>query len=156
VHNVAACVVDADGAIVLKVGTVETPVFVRSAAKPFIAAASVRAGVLEEFGFGERELAMMAASHSGEPGHVDLVASMLERIGARVDDLRCGPQVPSYGPAAAALAARGETPSALHNNCSGKHAGILAVRRLPGTGAPRAARDSCAVRARQRRRVRRR
>ena len=132
VHNVAACVVDADGAIVLKIGTVETPVFLRSAAKPFIAAASVRAGVLEEFGFGDRELAVMAASHGGEPGHVDLVASMLERIGAGVDDLRCGPQAPSYGPAAAALAARGEVPTALHNNCSGKHAGILALAKVLG------------------------
>lgn len=132
VHNVAACVVDADGAIVMKVGTVETPVFLRSAAKPFIAAASVRAGVLEAFGFGERELAVMAASHSGEPGHVDLVASMLERIGASVHDLQCGPQVPADAAAAAALAAQGQAPTALHNNCSGKHAGILALAKVLG------------------------
>jgi len=132
VHQVAACAVDADGEIVLRVGTVETPVFLRSSAKPFIAAASVRAGVLEEFGFGERELAVMCASHNGEPGHVELVASMLERIGATVDDLRCGAHPPSYEPAAAALAARGERPSQLHNNCSGKHAGILALAKKLG------------------------
>ena len=132
VHNVAACVADAEGTVVLKVGTVETPVFLRSAAKPFIAAASVRAGVIERFGFGDRELAIMAASHSGEPGHVELVASMLERIGATVDDLRCGPQVPSDAIAAAALAARREAPTALHNNCSGKHAGILALAKVLG------------------------
>jgi L-asparaginase II len=132
VHNVAACVVDTDGAIVMKLGTVETPVFLRSAAKPFIAAASVRAGVLEAFGFGERELAVMAASHGGEPGHVDLVASMLERIGASVDDLRCGPQVPGDAAAAAALASQGQAPTALHNNCSGKHAGILALAKVLG------------------------
>ena len=112
VHNVAACVVDADGAIVLKIGTVETPVFLRSAAKPFIAAASVRAGVLEE--------------------RMLIARDELERIGAGVDDLRCGPQAPSYGPAAAALAARGEVPTALHNNCSGKHAGILALAKVLG------------------------
>lgn len=132
VHNVAACVVDADGTVVMKVGTVETPVFLRSAAKPFIAAASVRAGVLEAFGFGERELAVMAASHSGEPGHVDLVASMLARIGASVDDLQCGPQVPGDAAAAAALVTHGEAPTALHNNCSGKHAGILALAKVLG------------------------
>jgi len=132
VHHVAACVADSDGTVELKLGTVETPVFVRSSAKPFIAAASVREGVLERFGFGDRELAVMCASHNGEPAHVELVASMLERIGASVDDLRCGAHPPAYEPAAAALAARGEAPSALHNNCSGKHAGILALARVIG------------------------
>ncbi len=132
VHNVAACVADVDGDVVLKAGTIETPVFLRSSAKPFIAAASVRAGVLERFGFGERELAVMCASHNGEPAHVELVASMLERIGASVDDLACGVQTPSYEPAAAALAARGEAPTQLHNNCSGKHAGILALAKVIG------------------------
>ncbi len=132
VHQVAACVCAADGTIVLKAGTVETPVYLRSAAKPFIAAASVRAGVLERFGFGQRELALMSASHNGEPGHTELVASMLERIGASVADLRCGVHPPQYEPAAAALAARGEAPSPLHHNCSGKHAGILALARVLG------------------------
>jgi L-asparaginase II len=132
VHAVAACVADEDGAIVVKIGTVETPVFLRSSAKPFIAAAAVRAGVLERFGFGDRELALMCASHNGEPAHVELVASMLERIGASVADLRCGAHAPSYEPAAQVLATRGEAPSALHNNCSGKHAGILALARVLG------------------------
>ena len=131
-HQVAACAAGPDGEIVLKVGTVETPVFLRSSAKPFIAAASVREGVLERFGFGERELAVMCASHNGEPGHVELVASMLERIGASERDLACGAHPPSYEPAAAALAARGEQPSQLHNNCSGKHAGILALAKTIG------------------------
>lgn len=132
VHNVAACVCDVDGTIVVKAGTIETPVFLRSSAKPFIAAASVREGVLERFGFGDRELAVMCASHNGEPAHVELVASMLERIGASVDDLACGVHPPAYEPAAAALAARGESPSQLHNNCSGKHAGILALAKVLG------------------------
>ena len=132
VHAVAACAADVDGAIVLRIGTVQTPVFLRSSAKPFIAAASVRAGVLERFGFGERELAVMCASHNGEPAHVELIASMLERIGATVDDLGCGTHPPSYEPAAAALAARGERPTQLHNNCSGKHAGILALAKVLG------------------------
>ncbi|MBV8298908.1 MAG: asparaginase [Candidatus Eremiobacteraeota bacterium] len=131
-HQVAACAAGVDGEIVLKLGTVETPVFLRSSAKPFIAAASVREGVLERFGFGERELAVMCASHNGEPGHVELVASMLERIGAREADLACGAHPPSYEPAAAALAARGERPTQLHNNCSGKHAGILALAKSIG------------------------
>lgn len=132
VHQVAACVAGVDGEIVMRVGTVQTPVFLRSSAKPFIAAAAVRAGVLERFGFGERELAVMCASHNGEPGHAELVASMLARIGATVDDLACGAHPPSYEPAAAVLAARGERPTQLHNNCSGKHAGILALAKTIG------------------------
>src|ERR1700681_3905948 len=117
VHAVAACAADVDGAIVLRIGTVQTPVFLRSSAKPFIAAAAVRVGVLERFGFGERELALMCASHNGEPAHVELVASMLERIGATVDDLGCGPHAPSYEPAAAALAARGGRPTPPPTKC---------------------------------------
>jgi L-asparaginase II len=132
VHSVAACAVDVDGNVVLRIGTIDTPVFLRSSAKPLIAAAAVREGVLERFGFAERELAVMCASHNGEPGHVELVASMLERIGATVDDLACGAHAPAYEPAAAALVARGEQPSALHNNCSGKHAGILALAKVLG------------------------
>lgn len=132
VHQVAVCVCDEKGEVVLKAGTIETPVYLRSSAKPFIAAASVRAGVMEQFGFGDRELAVMSASHNGEPGHTELVASMLARIGAGVEDLACGAHAPSYGPAAAALAERGERPSALHNNCSGKHAGILALAAVLG------------------------
>jgi L-asparaginase II len=132
VHSIAACIADPGGEIVLRLGTVETTVFLRSAAKPFIAAAAVRAGVLERFGFGERELALMCASHNGEPAHVELVAAMLERIGASPDDLRCGAHAPAYEPAAAALTARGEIPTQLHNNCSGKHAGILALAKVLG------------------------
>jgi L-asparaginase II len=132
VHQVAACAADVDGNVVLRVGTVDVPVFLRSAAKPFIAAAAVRAGVLERFGFGERELALMCASHNGEPEHIAVVASMLERIGATVDDLGCGAHAPSFEPAAAALAARGERPTQLHNNCSGKHTGILALAKVLG------------------------
>ena len=130
VHAVAACVCDARGALELRVGTIETPVFLRSAAKPFIAAAAVRAGIVERFGFGDKELAVMSASHNGEPNHTKVVAKMLKTIGASVADLRCGAHVPQDDAAALALAERGEAPSALHNNCSGKHAGILALARM--------------------------
>src|SRR5581483_4944687 len=85
------------------------------AAKPFIAAAIVRAGTLEAFGIGPRELAVIAASHSGEEGHLAAVRSILAKAGIGEDALRCG----------------GE-PSALHNNCSGKHAGILAFAKHIG------------------------
>jgi L-asparaginase II len=114
-HAVAACASDDAGTILLEDGTIDVPVFLRSAAKPFIAAACVRAGVVERFGLDAREVAVMCASHSGEPLHLATVASILEKIGAKVSDLQCG-----------------GAPDALHNNCSGKHAGILALAKLRG------------------------
>jgi L-asparaginase II len=127
VHRVAACAVDVRGTVVYELGDIDAPVYLRSAAKPFIAAAVVESGAAARFGFGARELATMAASHNGEPAHVDVARGMLERIGLDVSALGCGAHPPSYEPAAAALAASGRQPTALHNNCSGKHAGILAM-----------------------------
>ena len=130
VHSVAACACDVDGNVVLALGTIDEPVFLRSAAKPFIAAAAVRAGAADRFGLDARELAVMCASHNGERFHTDAVSAILQKIGASVHDLQCGTHPPSYEPAAAELTARGELPTALHNNCSGKHAGILALCRM--------------------------
>ncbi len=131
-HDVAACASDANGTVIFACGSIDEPVYLRSSAKPFIAAAGVRAGTIERFGFDERELAVMSASHNGEPFHITAVLSILAKIGATVADLRCGTHAPMYAPAAAALSERGETPSAVHNNCSGKHAGMLALARVLG------------------------
>ena len=126
-HEVAACLADARGTVTMATGDVERPVFLRSSAKPFIAAAVVASGAAEHFGFDAKEIAVACASHNGEPFHVEAVRSILAKIGLDVASLRCGAQAPSYEPAARALAAAGEAPSALHNNCSGKHAAILAM-----------------------------
>jgi L-asparaginase II len=131
-HAIAACAVDVAGDVVLELGSIDEPVYLRSSAKPFITAAGVRAGTVERFGFDDRELAVMSASHNGEPFHIDAVRSILAKIGATPADLRCGIHAPSYPPAAAALAASGASPTVLHNNCSGKHAGILALARVLG------------------------
>jgi L-asparaginase II len=130
IHNVAACATDVRGNVVLSLGTIDEPFYLRSSAKPFIAAAAVLAGAADRYAFGARELAIMAASHGGEPFHIVAVQSILAKIGATVDDLECGVHPPSCEPAAIALAASGEKPTALHNNCSGKHAGILALCRM--------------------------
>ena len=131
-HRVAACAVDHGGRILLSIGDVDAPVFLRSSAKPFIAAAVVAAGAREAFGLTQPEIAVMAASHVGEPFHVEAVASILQKIGASVDDLRCGTHLPYDEASATALLRAGEAPSALSNNCSGKHAGILALCKLIG------------------------
>ncbi len=127
VHAVAACAARDDGTVALALGAVDAPVFLRSTAKPFIAAEIVRSGTAQRFGFDGRELAIIAASHGGEPFHVAAVSGILAKIGLGPEALQCGAHPPSYEPAAAALAAAGVAPSALHNNCSGKHAGILAM-----------------------------
>ena len=114
-HRVAVCAVSISGRTLFETGTVDTPVFLRSAAKPFIAAASVRAGVIDAFEFDDRELALMCASHAAEPEHIETVLSILGKAGIAPTALQCG-----------------GTPSPLYNNCSGKHAGILALAKLIG------------------------
>lgn len=132
IHEVAACAMDASGNIVFRAGTIDAPVYLRSTAKPFIAAASVRAGVVERFGLTRQEIAVMAASHSGEPFHIAAVRSILQKIGMDESALKCGAHPPYNLQAAADLEAAGITPGAVHNNCSGKHAGILALCTLIG------------------------
>ncbi|MBV8148807.1 MAG: asparaginase [Candidatus Eremiobacteraeota bacterium] len=113
-HEVAACAVDPRGGVVYASGDVTAPVYLRSAAKPFIAAAVVAAGARERFSLDEREIAMIAASHAGEPFHIEAVESILRKIGLSESALQCGLQPP-------------RDPSPIYNNCSGKHAGILAL-----------------------------
>jgi L-asparaginase II len=127
IHQVAACAVDARGGVHLQAGNVDVPVFLRSTAKPFIAAAAVEAGVVERFGLEPREIAVMAASHQAEPFHLDAVRSILRKIGMDATALQCGAHYPYDETSAHAMMREGEAPSALHNNCSGKHAGILAL-----------------------------
>ena len=127
VHAAAACAVSASGRVALALGDIDAPVYLRSAAKPFIAAEVVRSGAAERFGLTPRELAVVAASHGGEPFHVAAVAGLLAKLGLGPEALRCGAHPPTYEPAAAALAASASVPSPLHSNCSGKHAGLLAL-----------------------------
>jgi len=126
VHCVAACAASDQGDRSLALGDVEVPIFLRSAWKPFIAADVVASGAAVRFGFERQELAVMAASHNGEPFHVAAVRGILEKIGLDERALQCGAHAPAYEPAARALREAGRAPSALHNNCSGKHAGVLA------------------------------
>lgn len=127
VHQVAACAVDARGRTLLQDGDVDAPVYLRSAAKPFIAAAAVEAGVRERFGLEPREIAVMAASHFGEPFHVNAVASILKKAGLDASALQCGLHPPYDEAAAEELVRNGSEITPLFNNCSGKHAGILAL-----------------------------
>jgi L-asparaginase II len=131
-HLVSAAVVDTEGRVVLRAGDANRPVYPRSAIKPLQALALVESGAVEAFDVSPAEIALASASHWGEAVHVAAVAGWLERIGCAAEDLECGAHLP-YDPAAmAALLRAGEQPSALHNNCSGKHSGFLTLARHKG------------------------
>ena len=107
-----------------------TATYLRSAAKPFQALPLLLAGGAEHFALDAADLALICASHSGTPEHTRRALSLLERGGFGVADLLCGAHPPYDRASAEALARRGEAPSPLHNNCSGKHAGMLLACRL--------------------------
>lgn len=124
-HLGHAVVADADGRVIAAWGESDRPTFPRSAIKPVQALPLVETGAAAAFGLSAEELALAAASHSGEPAHVERVAGWLARLGLSETDLECGPHAP------AGEAMRGPW-TRLHNNCSGKHAGFLTVARHLG------------------------
>lgn len=129
IHRGSVSVFDADGTTILKLGTVDKPVYPRSAMKLIQALPLVESGAADKFGFGNKELSLACASHSSEPGHVAVAEAMLRSAGLTESDLECGAHWPSFGEAGEAakikLAGSGGLPSRFHNNCSGKHAGFL-------------------------------
>lgn len=127
VHRAHIAVVNPQGKVIAQLGNPQQRAYIRSAAKPFQVMPLLLSGAAEHFGFTDPELAVMCASHNGEPAHVEMVTSILEKIGLSEDDLRCGAHLPLYEPLARRMMAAGDAPSAIHNNCSGKHAGMLAA-----------------------------
>ncbi len=131
-HLVRAAVADARGALAARWGDVAGAVFPRSAIKPIQALTLVESGAAAAWGVSSAEIALACASHGGEPAHVAAVRTWLARLGLADADLQCGLHPPLYEPAARDLARAGEAPAPAHNNCSGKHAGLLTVARHLG------------------------
>jgi len=136
-HRGAVAVVDADGTLHTALGDIERPIFPRSAVKVLQALPLVASGAADRWQLSDEELALACASHGGEPRHAQAAASMLAKAGVDKDALECGTHWPYNDAAIKALAARGETPSALHNNCSGKHAGFVCLACLMAEGRDR-------------------
>jgi len=126
-HRGAGVVVDASGGVVFAFGDVERPIYPRSAVKALQALPLVESGAADRLGFGEEEIALACASHAGEAKHVATAAAMLAKAGLDERALACGVHWPISEEAARALARNGEAPSQLHNNCSGKHAGMICL-----------------------------
>lgn len=126
-HRVRACVLDARGRVILAAGDIDEPDYPRSAVKPFQTLALVESGAADAFTVSDAELALACASHGGEPDHVALVEAWLQRLGLDETALACGPHPPLHQGSAAALLRAGAPPRRVHNNCSGKHTGMLAA-----------------------------
>jgi len=126
-HYGDIAIADANGRLLWSLGDPHRITFARSSAKPLQALPLVESGAADHFGMSDKEIALCCASHNGEEKHVQMVFQFLQRIGVAPDKLRCGVHAPYYAKAHEALLTQGEQPSAMHNNCSGKHAGMLAL-----------------------------
>jgi L-asparaginase II len=131
-HLGAVAVVEPGGGLLARAGDPGLETFVRSAAKPWQALPLVLAGGVERYQLDAADLALVCASHSGTPAHTARVVRLLERGGFGIEALQCGVHPPLDEAAADELRRHGEPPSALHNNCSGKHAGMLLACALLG------------------------
>jgi L-asparaginase II len=124
-HHVHAAVMDDAGALRASAGDPALATVLRSCAKPFQALPFVESGGFDHLGWSDEMLALACASHGGEPEHVAIVARMLGTMRLEEGDLACGPHEPLTRRGQKALKDAGESPTRLHNNCSGKHAAML-------------------------------
>jgi len=126
-HAGAIAVADASGRLLLALGDVERPIYPRSAIKAMQALPLIESGAADVFALGEGELAVVCASHSGDLVHVEAVRGMLAKAGLDESYLACGAHWPISEDATRELLRARARPRAVHNNCSGKHAGMLAT-----------------------------
>jgi L-asparaginase II len=131
-HAIHAVIARDDGSLVASHGDPQRQTFPRSAVKSIQALALLESGAADRFGFTPSELALACSSHAGTPLHVETARSMLDKAGFEPGSLECGAHWPLEEASARALARVADEPSPLHNNCSGKHAGFLAVARHLG------------------------
>jgi L-asparaginase II len=125
-------VVDSHGKLLASYGDPQTVAFMRSSAKPFQALPFVERGGVEHFGLSEKELALACASHEGSDEHVRVAESILSMAGLDANHLQCGAHMPGDVEAYKRLIKKDETPTPIRNNCSGKHAVMLAHAKMRG------------------------
>ena len=128
-HLVIAAVADIHGEVFARWGDPDLVTFLRSSAKPFQGMPLVESGAAAHFGVSEQELAIICASHAGTDMHIDVTASILRKIGLSEADLQCGTHTPYDNETLRKLILAGEKSSPIRHNCSGKHAGMLALAR---------------------------
>lgn len=121
-----------EGSVAAQIGNPSIVTFTRSSIKAFQAVPFIASGAADAFGFSEKEVALACASHSGEPFHTELALQMLAKTGLSESDLGCGPHPPFHEATADDLIRSGKQPTPVHNNCSGKHAAMLAFAKHIG------------------------
>lgn len=131
-HTGHVVVVDSNGRLMTSLGDPDRVTYYRSSAKPLQALASLRAGIVDRFGLKPEHVAVISASHNGEPRHIEVVRDLLSRTGISEQALQCGAHWPYYEPAAARARHEMDVPPVVFNNCSGKHAGMLAATKAVG------------------------
>ncbi|HEY8203467.1 MAG TPA: asparaginase [Pyrinomonadaceae bacterium] len=131
-HRGHLIAVDGAGKTITALGAPETVTFIRSSGKPFQAIPLIASGAADRFGLTEKEIAIACGSHSGEAIHVETVQSILNKIGLDAGALKCGVHEPFSAEVARELGRNQQPPSVLQNNCSGKHAGMLALAKHLG------------------------
>ena len=131
-HRGVICLVDRDNHIVFSVGDVEQVCYPRSALKLIQILPLLESGAVEKFGFTIEEIAIMCGSHNGETEHLRVVNSILSKIGMDKSALKCGAQYPTLNEDRNKLIKADRSPEHIHNNCSGKHAGFLALCKFLG------------------------
>lgn len=124
-HRIHAAVVDHSGKLLWHLGDAFRPTFARSALKPVQALPVVTSGAAHRFNLEGADLALCCASHNGEEVHRQRVAAILQAAGLSEEDLECGTHPPRDQESYHELIRQGESPTPLHNNCSGKHAGMM-------------------------------
>lgn len=121
------CIVQHDGKILFQVGNSHQVSFTRSALKPFQALPIIESGAMDAFKLDLKEIAVACGSHNAEKEHLEVVNSILAKCKLSENDLMCGAQMPTGRVPRAELRNSKNSPRDIHNNCSGKHAGFLAL-----------------------------
>jgi L-asparaginase II len=129
-HYADVAVVDVTGKMIWEFGDGRRPMFWRSAAKPFQVLPLIEQGGIDRFGLTEEEVAFMVSSHSGETQHVNLAYSVLGKIGLTMDALACGAAKPMSSKMVKELMVQQLSYQVVHNACSGKHSGMLALAQM--------------------------
>ena len=128
-HRGRAVVVDRNGRVLAGWGDTEAPVYPRSALKAVQALPLLETGAFDGFALPLAALALACGSHHGEPRHLAVATRWLATLGCGPDDLQCGAHPPFDETATVGLWQNGRCATALHNNCSGKHLGMLTTAR---------------------------
>lgn len=132
VHYGSLCAARPDGSTLFSLGDTGTKFFLRSSAKPFQALAFLERGGAERYQMDAREVALICASHSGTEAHLQALETLQKKVGIDESNLQCGAHLPYSQKSADQLLIRGITPRPNHNNCSGKHTGMLAFAKMIG------------------------